>query len=662
MKLNSLLFFCVIFSTIFALIGSVPVIQTKNQKLFVDGTEYIIKGVAYSPTPLGLQSNPPGGFCSPKQNELGQFITPCQNEDFFDGASVTSAQLDGATPPANGWFQPLWQRDIPLMKELGINTVRFYHTNPITQAAVTSSGGKYKYGTSHTQFLDLCYQNGLMVIYPLSGGSATDYQQILQYQIDEVGNHPAILMFGFGNELPVYGDGGTLVASLNQQMAYIRQYQQQKFNRTIPITNCVVDYPASYNTLVETFDVDVFCTNAGYRGYGFSDLWTGSAVTNFSGMWSLGCANQKPIMIGEMGWMSVDNQITEEVPDWFNQQLGALVASIQYGCIGGFYFEFNDEPSKADPGQQTMGLVSYSTNTQNGQTSLQQNVWLADNVARKPIFYSAKNGSYNGVAYNFQSNFFTLLGRSPANIGDSSIVCNGAPAPNPEWCTVSYCPGGSNPANPTTTSTTASSTTTAATTASSSTTSTTTSTPSSGCSSCPSGNSCCNKACYNPSTYNCVTDGVTGNKVLCSVGSQSCNGACYNPSQYSCKNGGLQQTSAATTATSTSSTCSTGVCSTTSSTATTTTKSSTTAATTTSTGSTTTSHSVACGTLTCTGGKKCCQDKATGYHCFNPANKKCTKDPYDGKHVLCTVGSKSCKGACYDPQVYTCTNGALKHK
>ena len=35
--------------------------------------------------------------------------------------------------PSKGWFVPLWERDFPAMKELGINTLRLYSANPTTK-------------------------------------------------------------------------------------------------------------------------------------------------------------------------------------------------------------------------------------------------------------------------------------------------------------------------------------------------------------------------------------------------------------------------------------------------------------------------------------------------------------------------------------------------
>jgi hypothetical protein len=92
----------------------------------------------------------------------------------------------------------------------------------------------------------------------------------------------------FGNELPLYGDA-SLIATMNHYFNYVRNYTLQKWQRIVPVSCALVDYPASYNTLVEQMQVDVITTNAGYRGYDYSTLWSGDTSTNFAGLYALSC-------------------------------------------------------------------------------------------------------------------------------------------------------------------------------------------------------------------------------------------------------------------------------------------------------------------------------------------------------------------------------------
>jgi hypothetical protein len=83
-------------------------VVVKNLKLFVDGTEFIVKGVCYHPEPLGMMTD--GGLCTPRAHPLGYLRNACYDQDFFDG----TVRPDG---PPEGWFTSLWRRDFPLMRE-----------------------------------------------------------------------------------------------------------------------------------------------------------------------------------------------------------------------------------------------------------------------------------------------------------------------------------------------------------------------------------------------------------------------------------------------------------------------------------------------------------------------------------------------------------------
>jgi hypothetical protein len=43
--------------------------------------------------------------------------------DYFDGGGDT---VDRPQPTGGGWFQPVWERDFPIMQSLGANTLRLY--------------------------------------------------------------------------------------------------------------------------------------------------------------------------------------------------------------------------------------------------------------------------------------------------------------------------------------------------------------------------------------------------------------------------------------------------------------------------------------------------------------------------------------------------------
>ena len=149
---------------------------------------------------------------------------------------------------------------------------------------------------------------------------------------------------------------------------------QQKWGRTVPIISAVVDLPDSYQYLSQALDVDIFATNAGYRGLDFQDFWSGSAT--WPGWFNLSCTTGKPVFIGEMGWLSLNNSVDSQIPNWFNQQWKSLIENIPYGCVGGSFFEYSDEIQKADPLQQALGVVSVAPSVDSqGRTSVMSDMW-----------------------------------------------------------------------------------------------------------------------------------------------------------------------------------------------------------------------------------------------------------------------------------------------
>lgn len=423
-------------------------IDGDSLKFYVDGTEFFIKGMCYHPTPLGYQdmySNQTGGtgFCSPKRTVYGEWKSACFDSDFFDGSSDNGPS-----------FQPIWDRDLPHFKKLGVNTLRLYNINPMNRQASIRLNKEdpsiLAVGKDHVKFMDWAHANGLKVIYPIfmdatavsktfpdvdpTGVEWEKYKELIRQQIDEVGNHPALLMWNVGNEIlapndvPVYSK---MLARLQDVLALVKDYQsktngdRKTWTRWVPTTHAVVDLPFQYDQWLEDIDVEVFSTNAGYRGNDFSNLWTGDASQKFSGFNVLCKKYKKPVFIAEFGTQPQAGTTQAEYlaanPQWYNRQVKDMLANQANGCIGGAFFEFSDELSKADPQQRDMGMVM-PVNTPAARV---MGAWVVDPVVENPIYKLAANGTVDGIPYRFNVDVFnTLLGRAPAT---STVVPTTAP-------------------------------------------------------------------------------------------------------------------------------------------------------------------------------------------------------------------------------------------
>jgi len=401
-------------------------IVVDNLKVFVDDEEFFIKAICYNPVPLGIATLASsgfggGGYCSAKETPAGDYKSACYDSDFYDGSQDNPLR---SPPGPASWFLAIWQRDFPLIQQLGANTLRVYNTNPTTrQATLNPANGLLPFGKDHIPFFDLAATYGFKIIWALyadatflAGGNTTLLQQYLRWQIDEVGNHTALLMFTFGNELNLYGVP-SLIPIVNNAIAYAKSYLLSKWGRIVPFTTAVVDDPPSYPTLVQALNVDVFTTNAGYRGFSFSDLWSNPTT----GLYALSCQYNKPVFIGEIGFLSFNNSATQLYPNWVNQVWKDLVGHIDEGCVGGAFFEYSDEPyTKADINQQALGVVALSVI----DGSDQPNVFVADLATKKDIIFAAlASGTYEGD-YNMNADAFTLIGRSPYTLTETQpSVC-----------------------------------------------------------------------------------------------------------------------------------------------------------------------------------------------------------------------------------------------
>jgi hypothetical protein len=370
----------------------------KDLKLFTGSKQFFVKGVNYSPQPLGRNQVPTGGLCSKKINYEGVFYDACIEEDYFDG----SENSNGNAPKPDGpWWKAVWERDFPAMKDLGANTIRVYHMVSITKTLIEKYpqiyGQKYTsdYGATHLEFMDAAHAHGLKVITPIVSEEGVltlhteeELNRYVEARVDEIGNHPALLMWVVGNELGLYSKPD-LRKIVQKMIVKVREYTLQKWNRVIPVTTCEVDLPQSYNLLSDELDVDLFMTNAGYRDVYLNSLWAPDLNNNFTGWKQKSLDTGMPVLIGEFGMHDQDTQ-TAARPDWVNQQYKSIVQYINDGSIGGLFFQWNEETMKPE-NQQTMGLIRYTpaTDAATGKDSTKEGVFIPDVLNKKDTVFEA---------------------------------------------------------------------------------------------------------------------------------------------------------------------------------------------------------------------------------------------------------------------------------
>lgn len=149
--------------------------EAKGRQILRNGEPYFAKGMCYSPQPIGAHF---------KDEPWGDFFS-----DFW---------------------QPLFSRDLPLLKAMGVNSIRLYSTLPFRLIYDANSTR-----LSHKLFLDACQDAGISVWvgFPIDGGvfPAQDKAQLERIRIgtqllaEQVGQHPAVIGFTISNEANIDG-------------------------------------------------------------------------------------------------------------------------------------------------------------------------------------------------------------------------------------------------------------------------------------------------------------------------------------------------------------------------------------------------------------------------------------------------------------------------
>jgi hypothetical protein len=140
--------------------------------LNVDGKRFAIKGMNYSPVPIGTY---PGNI------PYGDYFVPN--------------------------YENVWKQDIDKIRQAGVNVIKLYAGNPDLNAGAPGSGGNWK------DFLDYCWNGGTNPIYVvmfsytegnvIAGGGTglNDYSKQYEELVKSTVKHPAVFGYLIGNEI-----------------------------------------------------------------------------------------------------------------------------------------------------------------------------------------------------------------------------------------------------------------------------------------------------------------------------------------------------------------------------------------------------------------------------------------------------------------------------
>jgi len=390
--------------------------------------KYVIKGVSWSPATRAPQNGP---------NPLNPKAT-VQYGFFFD--------WDGRNPQGhevmNYWLENQlvdnYKKDIPLMKQLNVNTVRIYHS-------LGSNVENYNNVAAQLMpVLDEFYRNGIMVIMTVAmtkgdfEGENPKYLKVVQ----AFKNHPAILMWAIGNEWnfnKLYdasniSDVDKYWQAIDMVDTAARRIKQADPRH--PVCSILGDQLGKADDITPVilyccYNVDIWGLNV-YRGKTFGNLFS-----QWKDAWRQFRIPAKPFFISECGIdsfysapgysTSIEGEFTRAYNVKGSQAQGAqaeydrslwqdILSHLSIGsaneyCLGGLVHEFNDELWKVGnfniglgfAGALDTGYFHYATNHSYDDYNSEGFTWAGapfDGVMNEEYFGLVSADRQPKIAYN----------------------------------------------------------------------------------------------------------------------------------------------------------------------------------------------------------------------------------------------------------------------
>jgi hypothetical protein len=317
-------------------------------RMYVDGKPYVLRAIAYSATPIG------------KSPDNGSLVG---HRDWMVADQNKNGRIDG---PYDAWVDENRNNkqdanekavgDWPLLKAMGVNTVRLYH-----------------HGYNKDLLSDLYKNYGIRVImgdffgaYTIDSGAdwyaGTDYSDETQQKkmlssvtqmVTEYKDEPYVVFWVLGNENN-YGNANNSRSNPDAYYKFVNSAARliKSLDPNHPVAICNGDLLFLDKAARLCPDVDIFGANA-YRGnHGFGDsLWN-----NLAEVW------KKPAFITEYGCPAYHHRRPPEIAEqmqadylrsnWLDIEYNIAGGRGAGNSIGGVLFEWMDEWWKAGPPPQ----------------------------------------------------------------------------------------------------------------------------------------------------------------------------------------------------------------------------------------------------------------------------------------------------------------------
>lgn len=364
-------------------------------RIKLNGACFIIKGVCYSPSPVGYNAKD-----FPALGDLFWDSFPKDNPTTWNWYSLWGSQYMQGSP------YPTPRNDLQTIRNLNANAIRVYammsrqptevpNTNP-KQYDFSNATGKTKF--THQVFLDECYNNGNNPVYVLIGIPLPEpifrntvpftHAQEEQYWntvVDEItkdlASHPAVLGFTIMNELDAVpwalNSSPTAHAAstdyfYGQAVKYAKLVKSNASDKLVgwalhdnpPLLKFASENKFTTGAYIHQAYLDVLAANFDYWGVNTYQKENYQTVLGQPGSGDgksyqeIPASARKPVIFTEVGWPATGRdgsgnmmyaQTTGDATAlWINRMLPQDFGQYKDLFAGAFYFEFSDEWWKND--------------------------------------------------------------------------------------------------------------------------------------------------------------------------------------------------------------------------------------------------------------------------------------------------------------------------
>ncbi|KAJ3143839.1 1,3-beta-glucanosyltransferase gas1 [Irineochytrium annulatum] len=295
----------------------------------------------------------------------------------------------GSTDPISDGRMKVWQKDLELMKELGVNTLRVYQVDPTLP---------------HGKFMDALKRNSMYLLLDMGNDQTSINRDFPSYDVvilqhykkivDEFQRFPSLLALTAGNEVINSVNTSSSAPYVKALIRDVKSYIATNGGRKIPVGYASSDDANIRDHLVKYFTCDDASANPDFIGLNLYE-WCGQSTFTLSGFSNRTAELSDlsiPLLVSEYGCNMIRPRKFSEVAAIYGPQMTPVWS-------GGVLYEFTNEDN-------SYGIVNISHGTsvptveytyfKNALQAVHPKLERADSVSSSPATSPAVDSAWLG--------------------------------------------------------------------------------------------------------------------------------------------------------------------------------------------------------------------------------------------------------------------------